>query len=362
MLALATLALASTRGARADGAITRATAVHARSEVLFGVIGPIDDVVRGELRRLLEAELRAAGLTLIERDPPGAAAQWAEEAAHGQRTLLVVLLDARDDTGWRLVVIDAARSRAIARQLPGGIEQNAASVEAVVSIVSSASSALVEGLEVASSPVDSVLGSPTKEQPVRAIQAPPSRDAPAPKSALRERRTSLLFAAGPSVATLSSAASVTAGASVVLGASIRDVVEVRGTFAYHWPVTVASELGEFELDRRFAALSAGPSLLSGPFGLTPEAGVCVEWLRRDEADARPGANGSEARTHARWGGLLTLRGRYRFTRALSLEAVAGAAYFGQAVHFVVENASRDRISDVGRTTFHGQLGLQIALP
>ena len=136
-----------------------------RTEVVVGITGPFDPDARATIVRLLRAELEPQGLVLVETDPRGGARDWAHEVTKSERHLLGVLLDTRARSTWRLVVIDSARGRAISRELPRG-EDDPANVEAVVSIVLSATSALREGLEVASAPVESVV------EPVAAPASP----------------------------------------------------------------------------------------------------------------------------------------------------------------------------------------------
>jgi hypothetical protein len=329
---------------------------HPRSGVVVGISGPLDEQVRSELLGLLEAELRAAGLELVERDPGGALSAWVAEVS-GSRTLLAVLLDVRDRPAWRLVVIDAARSRAIARELAGGVEHNAASIEAVVSIVLSAASALREGLEVASSSVDQVVGTPE----------PPSHEPAPPRAAERvatdpERVNGLGLRArvGAALASLSSEALVTWGPSASVGLRLGQI-ELQVGADYYLPVTLQSAFGRFQIERAIATLSGGPRLLEGAFTLVPQAGVCLEWLARLETSPAPGVSARAGRTFQRWGGLLSLRGRYELAPPVSLELVLGASYFGRAVQFVARDPSTVRLVDVPPVVFHGQFGLEVAL-
>jgi len=352
--------------ARAEGDPVAASdpvepARSARVEVVVGMTGPLSGEVRGELRRLLEVELRAQGLVLVERDPDAALSAWAEQASQDERTLLAVLLDARERKGWRVVVIDAARARAIARQLSGGIEENAASIEAVVSIVLSASSALREGLEVASSLVDDVVGGEpaAPSPPPKAPRPAEPRAIPAP---IDPGETVVRVALGSSIATFSSAAPATWGASAALGLTFRSSVEFTASAAYYLPVTVDSAFGNFELDRATAALSGGPMLLEGRFGLTPEAGVCLEWLRRSATHAEAGVSATAEQSVQRWGALLALRSRYRVIAPLSVELRAGAAYFAQSVEFVAKSPENVRLADIAPAVFFGSLGLEAAFP
>jgi hypothetical protein len=344
--------------ARTDGA--------ARTELVMGVTGALEPEARATLVRLLRAELEPHGMSLAEDDPRGNTGDWAREVTHDERRLLAVLLDTRHDSGWRLVVIDAARGRAISRELPRG-ERDAANVEAVVSIVLSAASALREGLEVASAPLDAIVGAPAP-----AVKPPPpARKKPRASSERATPRSTTLHASLAALAaSFAEGAEPTFGASLALGASFASLVEVDVRGSRQLATSIESPFGSFELTRTSLALSAGPLFRvgstprdhGGGFALVPAAGAAIEWIHRAETAPAADVLSSDATTTPRIGGLLELRGRaplvlYRGSESFSLVGTVGAAYFGERVRFLAGDAV---LAEARRSSFYGELGLFIA--
>jgi hypothetical protein len=329
-----------------------------RSEVVVGVQGSLDPEARTTLVRLLRADLEPHGLVLVEADPSGEARDWAREMTKGERRLLAVLLDTKGPSGWRLFVIDSARGRAISRELPRG-ERDLANVEAIVSIVLSATHALREGLEVASAPVESVV------DPARAEPPPPPR-APEPIEPPRappRGGTSLHASLTALGASFAEDAEPTFGGSLALGASIDSAFDVDLAYALHLPVAVESSFGSFDLSHSSLTLSGGPVFRSGPLAFVPSLGATVEWIRRSETLVAEGvtANG-DAETTPRYGGVLALRGRVRLVsngsnELLSLVGGASASYFGERVRFL---AGDEVLAEARRSAFAAELGLFIA--
>ncbi|HVR19432.1 MAG TPA: hypothetical protein VMS65_07045 [Polyangiaceae bacterium] len=330
-----------------------------RNEVVVGITGPFDPDARATIVRLLRAELEPQGLVLVETDPRGEARDWAHEVTKSERHLLGVLLDTRARSNWRLVVIDSARGRAISRELPRG-EDDPANVEAVVSIVLSATSALREGLEVASAPVEAVV------EPVAppAPPAPPKKKAPpAPPLPRARAGTTLhasLIAEGSSFA---EGAEPSFGASFAAGASLFSILDVELAATRSLAQSVESEFGSFELDRTGLVLSVGPAFRSRSFVFVPALGFATEWIARGNTRAASGVgSGDDEATTLRFGAHLELRGRYRLLSSgdaelLSLVAVAGASYFDERVRFL---AGDEVIAEVRRGAVHAGLGLFIA--
>lgn len=328
-------------------------AVSARTQVVLGVTGAIGQELRSSLSGVLEAELRASGFTLVESELHEELSVFAERAVANPRALLGVLLDTRAPSGWRVVVIDTGRRRVVTRELPAGIERDAASIEAVVSIVVSAARALGEGLEVASKPLASVLG----PAPAAPATEPPARPAPAPPE--RPRPTFLRGAVGATLAAFPSARA-TPGLSVALAVSVRSALELRASASRYWPAAVESAFGEFELDRTLLSLSAGPALESGAFVFTPELGVASEWIRRSETAPDVGVAAEPDRTLHRVGGVFALRGRYLITLPVSIELAAGGAFFGREVRFHAGSPDTSRLATVPPLVLFAELGLDIA--
>ena len=339
------------------------TTPNVKNEVVVGVSGPLDAEARSTLIRLLRAELEGHGLVLIETDPNLDARSWARDVTQGEKRLLAALLETKGSAGWRLVVIDAARGRAISRELPQG-ERDAANVEAVVSIVLSATNALREGLEVASAPLESVVD---PERPRATIAPPPAEPEPEPEPARAKgaptRGTSLHASATALGASFAENAEPTFGASLALGASFASVVEADFGVARHLPVSVESDFGSFELGRTSLALSVGPAFGGGAIVFVPSLGATVEWIRRSSTRASEGVGvDDDSKTISRFGGVLAMRGRLRLisngnAELVSLVGGVSAAYFGERVRFL---AGDDVLTEVRRSSFEAELGLFFA--
>jgi hypothetical protein len=266
--------------------------------------------------------------------------------------LLAIVLDTKNDGGWRLVVVDIARRRAIARALPGGDEHDAASAEAVASIVISAASALREGLEVASAPVAAVVG----DAPSRAAVQSRGRER------LRGEAPRKLVVHGAVAAAIASFAAgkpTTEGATLALGLGWRNRVEARAFGALFWPATVHSAFGEFRLQRAIVGAAFGPVFRTAGFSFSPEVGVLVERLRRSGTLPSQGVFANEAAPLYRPGGVVELRVRRALWRPLSLELVAGGAYLGRSVQFSVRNGDRSPFLEIGPVLGFAQLGIDL---
>jgi hypothetical protein len=350
------VALAQTAGDAVPESSASERPTPSRSEVVVGVVGPLEPDARATLARLLRAELEPHGLVLVERDPSGETRAWARDVAKEERHLLAALLDTKARSGWRLVVIDTARGRAISRELPGG-ERDAANVEAIVSIVVSATNALREGLEVASAPLETIVEPNRTPQPL-----PPAPLPPRPKSE-PSAGTTLHGSLTAVSASFSEAAEPTLGGSLALGVSIVSWVDVDVGGTRYLPVTIDSAFGSFNLARSALSLTAGPVFRSGSFAFVPALGITGERIaRRDTVAAEGVARDDEEPVIRRFGGALTIRGRYRLLSSGGAEFVSvlgalGASYFGERVRFL---AGPDLLAEARRSAFGAELGLFIA--
>lgn len=333
-------------------------AAPARTEVVLGTVGVEAGPARSSLVTLLEGELGRANLSLMQREAREPLSRWADETARSKRVLVVLLLDGRN-ADWRLIVIDAARNRAIARDLRGGLDQDAASIEAVVSIAVSAATALREGLEIASSPVAAVVGDPPPSHVQAAQNETAHRAATKPRTAQRAE-SSARASLSATLSSFSSAAPTTEGLSLALGARFRALAEARVTGALFAPAQIGTPLGEFQVSRGWIAASAGPVFGNRSFSLTPEAGVVVERLRRFDATPAAGVAETDAAALYRVGGSLSLRLRHTLVGPLSGELVTGAVYFGRRVRFSAKSADSSWSVDAWPALAFGQLGLEMA--
>ena len=329
----------------------------ARTEVVFGTIG-IRAQARDSLISLLAAELRGMRLSLEEDQPQLPLSVWANQATHSERVLAAILLDGRSEQGWRVIVIDAARGRAIVRALPGGIRDDAASIEAVVSIIVSAASALHEGLEVASTPLAAVVGGPLAPP---APPAPPStsRTVEGP-AALRPENWAFRGAVDASVASFAPAVPTTLGVGLALGLSFRARFEARAFGTVFLPSLMSTPLGEFHVARALVGAAAGPVFKAPAFSFAPEAGVVAERTRRYDAAAGAGVFATESSALYRVGALLALRLRHTLVRPLSVELVTGTVYFGRRLQFTARSAENSWSESAWPAVAFAQLGLEIA--
>jgi hypothetical protein len=336
----------------------RAETPSSRTEVVFGTLGTGAQPVRGSLVEVLQAELRAMSLSLVEDQPAEPLSAWASKATGSGRVLAVILLDSRSEQGWRLVIIDPARGRAAVRALPGDIRDDAASVEAVASIVVSAASALREGLEVASTPLAAVVGDSKPLQSLPAADTTNTRAraparSPAPRWGFRGQ-------VGPTVATFSPAAPTTEGVALALGVSFRARVEGRVFGAAFLPSLMRSPFGEFRVGRALLGAAAGPVFRASEFSFAPEAGVVGERLRRYDAKPTAGVFSTESGALYRFGGLFAVRLRHTLLPPLSVELVTGATYFGRRLQFTAKSAESSWSERVWPAVAFAQLGLDIA--
>jgi hypothetical protein len=338
---------------------TSAEAPPARAEVVFGTLGIRAQPVRASLVTLLQAELTAQSLSLVEDQPAEPLSAWARRATGSRRVLAVILLDGRNEKAWRLVIIDAARGRAAVRALPGGIREDAASVEAVASIVVSAASALREGLEVASTSLGAVVGDSSKPLPSLPATAATKTHAPLAAGS-RASRWGVRGQIGPTLASFSPAAPTTLGMALGLGVSFRTRVEARMFGTAFLPSLMRSPLGEFRVGRTFLGAAAGPVFRAAAFSFVPEAGVAGEWLRRYDATPTAGVLSTQSGALHRFGGTFALRLRHTLLPPLSVELVTGAIYFGRHLQFTARSAESSWSERVWPAVAFAQLDLDIA--
>lgn len=321
---------------------------------MLAISGNAADSIHASVVALLERQLQAMGLWLVERPRVGSLAGWAREATRSKRALLAITLEVSSDSGWRLILVDVSRGRAIARELPGGIDRDAASVEAIVSIAISAASALREGLEVASSPVEEVVGG---APPPAAVSVPPRPPEPIPTA---PSRAFVRGALGAEVAYFAPSVPSMKGVALALGVSWRKRAEARLFGALFWPASIQSDFGTFRLNRAVVGAAVGPVFSLGDFTFVPEAGVLVERLRRSETLPAQEVFANQAAPLHRGGGVVDLRLRYALVRPLSIELVGGAAYLGRGVQFSVRNGNSHPLLEGASVMPFAQLGLDIA--
>jgi len=315
-----------------DSAITQG-----RTEVVFGAIGLRAQPAQGTVSGMLTAELRQMGLVVVQAPATEPLSAWASEVTKSRRVLAAILLDVRSEQGWRVVVIDATRGRAIARSLPGGIREDAASIEAVVSIVASAASALHEGLEVASAPLSAIVGAPPeppKPEPSKVEDMPLEGRV----SEVAPERWAARATIGASLASFSPSVPATQGAVVALGLTFPAQIETRLFATLFAPPLIRGPLGDFRVARTFLGAAVGPVFRVRALSFIPEAGLVAERSRRFDAEPTEGVFATEPSALYRVGGSLALRLRHTLVRPLSVELMTGAMYFGRRLQFAAKSA------------------------
>lgn len=330
----------------------RAAQATTRTEVLLVIRDSASAPIRSSVVPLLEPQLQAMGLSLAETPRVGTLADWAKQATRSKTALLAIALEAGVDSGWRLILVDVSRGRAIARELPGGLDRDAASVEAVVSIAISAAGALREGLEVASTPLEEVVGDAS--QPASVPPPPPPQPPPA------RAKVFVRGALGVEIASFAPTAPATKGVALALGVSWRKRAEGRFFGSLFWPTSIQSDFGQFRLNRALLGAALGPVFSLGDFTFVPEAGLVVERLRRSETLPTRQVFANDAAALHRVGGIVDLRVRYVLVRPLSIEVVGGVAHLGRSVRFSVRNSNTGPLLEGGPVMPFAQLGFDIA--
>ncbi len=318
-----------------------APAAEERTKLVLRVDGELGQEREAALTGLLGPELSSNGVTLaVERSSEPRLA-WTAAARRDPKALVLAILDARDERSWALYIVDAARGRAILRRLPGGVEANAAVLEEVAAIVTSAVAAVREGLEVASTPVEAVVSDqpggraePAVAPPKAPLPAAPRTETPVPNERTGPgnprsvRPFAAVLARG---ATLAGKLVPGVAGEVGLGVDARLHLLVHG--AMDRPLRVSTALGSFELGRSLVALQAGYAWPLGPVSLEPRVGSGVELVRRSGADAVSGIVAGPRETHARFATFAAVRARYVVTGPLALELGVDAAYAPRPIHF-----------------------------
>jgi hypothetical protein len=313
---------------------------------------------------LLASEHNGNDITLTLEHSERPLAPWLRGVLEERRALLVAILDVSAPDDWQLTVIDAARGRALVRHLPGGLASNAASLEAIATILSSAISALRDGLEVASQPVEQLLplaaAPPQPAAPkVLPLAQPHPKASPAAPARSRLRVRGGVAACVTSVA---ESAPATGGVNVSLGLLASSGVGLRLSGAAYLPTRYRTELGAFDLTRTLLGVGVGFSLRVAPFSLEPELGISAELLRRSGASPAPGVFQREDNAYARLGPFAAARLRFPLFSALSLELAGNASYYPRRIRFAAQSAEVHELGGPSPLSFAAQLGVEIMAP
>lgn len=328
-----------------------------RTTVRLRILGSEHDALGDALGSLLEGELNDAHVELVLDRSNQDARAWVDETLRDRRTLLLALLDTRRDD-WQLYIVDAARGRALARPLTGGLKENAAALEAVASILLSAVNALRDGLEVAKQPIEQVIKSQAK--PSRLSQRPPI---PAPRATTRlgRPRDPALVVRGAidgQVASLAQPVPLTWGAEAALEATLWSRVSLRFALGRHWPARILSPYGSLKITRTFCTLGAGHAWREGSFEFLPSAAALLELLARSDAQPISGARARSDTTLTRLGGLVGLRVAYRLGIPAALSGALAVAYFPSSVEYMASTPNAVSLLTPWPVVVMGQLGVE----
>lgn len=329
----------------------RDTAAKRRPRVLIGVMGSLQATQQTDLTQLVAAELARDGsqqqrqLELRALTDQSALAAMQREAG----VLLVVLLDVRAASLWKLYLVDAARSRAISREMPGESRGNLAALEAVASVISSAVRALDEGLEIASQPLAEVVDA-SEPQPV----SPPR------SQSLQRHAARFSTSLAAAVASFEDSAVVTAGVWGSLRLPLPPPLMLRVSLAAHWPSELRSRFGSFALQRTQGALSLGISSEGDAWAFSFETGATLELLRRQVLSTSASANSTTNTALLRAGALAMLGSRYRLGRRWALEFGLGVAYFPRRVRYTLVPFGDQALASPWPVVGLSQLGLEFS--
>lgn len=278
-------------------------------------------------------------------------------------TLLVSMLDTEEGDRWRLYVIDPVRGRAIVRELPGGLEGDSAMLEAVASIIASAVSALREGLEVASRPIEEiVVERPPPEDPLTPVAPGPATpvDRSSGNNPRAGRYPTIRSRVGAEIASFDATQAATVGASLALGAGLGPwSITLSGS--QHLPSRIESSVGSFRLDRTRLGLLFGYQLSVGEVTIEPSFGPVAERLVRRDAEPGPSVAASDDFSAFRLGVGVSLGARLVLAVPLSLVLELGAADYPGRVRFLGGPGAEPLAAPYERVA-SALLGLEIEAP
>ncbi|HWA72599.1 MAG TPA: hypothetical protein VG937_09700 [Polyangiaceae bacterium] len=321
------------------------------------VDGALDSENEHLLDGLIRSERRSSALSLAFQRSPLPVAIWLRAVLREKRALLVAILDVSAADAWRLTVVDATRGRALVRVLP----TNAASLEAVASILNSAASALQEGLEVASLPLEQVVAEPVapKSGAPSPTPAPPPAASPMSASPGSTNPARVRARVAAAVTSVADSVSATPGLSASLGIQSRAGLGVDLTAASYFPGRFETALGAFDVRRSTLSLGVGWTFHLPPFRLEPEFGLSGELLRRAGASPVPGVFAATDSNTLRFGPIAGLSLRYPLFSLVSLELAGLAAYYPRRVRFVARSSETYDLAEVSRPVLGARLGLEI---
>jgi hypothetical protein len=336
-----------------------------RTKLVLRIEGPLGRERELALAGLLGSELAANRVTLHLERSSEPLLPWTASARRDPAALVLAILDVRDTNAWALYVVDAARGRAILRRLPGG-EANAAALEEVSTILTSAVAAVREGLEVASKPVEAVVSDPPGGAPPAATKRPPQSPSAsarivAPSESERSERPS--HPSGPFAAVLARGSTLSGrivpGIAAEVGVHVASHLTVLAHGVADQSARLSTAFGAFDLGRSLAALEAGYAWPLGPVELEPRLGSGVEVIRRSRAEGAFGVSATPHETHARFAALAGVRVRYVVAGPLAVEFGADATFAPRRIRFTSGNTELASIPPISAGAL---AGLVLTLP
>jgi hypothetical protein len=329
---------------------------EAPSRVDLTVVGNLPPEDESALRRLLESELTRRGLELQIDHGIIDARELLARARPG--ALLLVILDARASAGWRLVLIDAVRKRAVVRELPAGPARDAASIEAASNIVESAAFALREGLGVASLSVEEALGgSAPTAAPAASGGALASRPANSSSDPFAEAYGNVAIA----LASFDREAPLSAGVAATLGIWMRRV-GLQATVARYLDSTIATSTGRFLIERTRFVTALAYRFRVRPLQIEPGVGIVAELLHR--GDAFPSADAavaSDSNDTVRWGPLWGVSAELAVSKRVATMAALDMAYFPQRVRYVAADKTTEMLAAPWGISVAAMFGVRLAV-
>ncbi len=345
LLMVTSVAPALAQSVAASGEARGLSAALQRVRVEVSIWGKLSETDRASLLSLLATELSNSSLQLVTKDVT--AAEPPSAGGNGADVLMRVILDVRSGQTWTMTIVDVARNKALHRE-QAGPSNDAAALEATVSILGAAASALREGFE---------LTATTPVAPV--VSASPIRKQPAPRATAALLVTSSL---GARLASFDRQVPVQAGPATSLGLRFRNAGTVRLRAAHYFAASFASQFGSFKLDRTQLALDGGFAWTNETIEAELSLGLSTELLRRRAERAAPGvAFGADVNT-TRIGGELLGQLRYRIFAFLAVEAVLGAAYFPKPIRFVASVTDNRVLTEPFKLVGMGGLALELRAP
>jgi len=322
------------------------------SELVLRVDGPFSDSGLAALERVLRAQLGApeSGVRLVRTDEP--LLSWTRRTRSERRALVIAILDARAPESWELYVVDAERGRAVRRSLPGGVETDAATLEAVGVILAAAVAAVREGVEVASEPVEDVV---SEAEPPPQTAPAPGPVAPRPERAAATRAPRWSLGAGLLGTRL--AERLNAGAVVAVGAHF-GAASLRLEAAGFLPLAIESELGSFELQRWSFASRIAWNLAAGAITLAPNFGPALEVVSREDPEPRLLVAGTSGNAHTRFGATGGLALAYPLWPSLSGVLGFEASYFPRELRFVAAAPRPRTLAELSTLEFAIRIGIE----